>query len=97
MKNICNQLKELYDGECIIPLNKWNTKNPKLPPQKNPICDADLAVWKDGKFSDRERTRQKFFCPLKNSKDADCPYQYKNFYDGKYIVTVQNILRSQII
>ncbi len=40
-------------------------------------------MWKDGKFSDRNRTRQKFCCPLKSSKDADCPCHHKNFYNGK--------------
>lgn len=83
VKNIHNQVKELYGGECIIPLNKRNTKNPKLLPQGNPVCEAGLAMWKDGKFSDRNRTRQKFCCPLKSSKDADCPCHHKNFYNGK--------------
>ena len=83
VKKIYNLVKELYDGECIIPLNKRNTKNPKLLPQGNPICEAGLAMWKDGKFSDRNRTRQKFCCPLKSSKDADCPCHHKNFYNGK--------------
>ena len=83
VKNIYNLVKELYYGECIIPLNKRNTKNPKLLPQGNPICEAGLAMWKDGKFSDRNRTRQKFCCPLKSSKDADCPCHHKNFYNGK--------------
>lgn len=40
-------------------------------------------MWKDGKFSDRGRTRQKFCCPLKSSKTADCPCHHKNFYNGK--------------
>ena len=83
VKNIYNQVKELYNGECIIPLNKRNTKNPKLLPQGHPICEAGLAMWKDGKFSDRGRTRQKFCCPLKSSKDTVCPCHHKNFYNGK--------------
>lgn len=29
-KNIYHQVHSLYQGECIIPLNKRNTKNPKL-------------------------------------------------------------------
>lgn len=58
-------------------------QNPKLLPQGNPVCDAGLAMWKDGKFSDNGRTRQKFCCPLKSSKDADCPCHHKNFYNGK--------------
>lgn len=83
VKHIYNQVKALYNGECIIPLNKRNTKNPKLLPQGNLICDAGLAMWKDGKFSDQGRTRQKFCCPLKSSHHADCPCQHKNFYNGK--------------
>ncbi|MFR1877453.1 MAG: hypothetical protein ACLS22_06445 [Blautia wexlerae] len=40
-------------------------------------------MWKDGKFSDCGRTRQKFCCPLKSSKDTVCPCHHKNFYNGK--------------
>ena len=79
-KNIYNQVHSLYQGECIIPLNK---RNPKPLPQGNPVCEAGLAMWKDGKFSDRGRTRQKFCCPLKSSKHMDCPCRHKNFYNGK--------------
>ncbi|MDU3397808.1 MAG: transposase, partial [Clostridiales bacterium] len=46
-------------------------------------CEAGLAMWKDGKFSDKGRTRQKFCCPLKTSPDAGCPCHHKNFYNGK--------------
>ncbi len=49
----------------------------------NPVCEAGLAMWKAGKFSDHGRTRQKFCCPLKSSKDTDCPCHHKNFYNGK--------------
>ena len=83
VKNIYNRVSELYQGECIIPINKRNTKSPKLLPQGNPICQAGLAMWKDGKFSDNGRTRQKFCCPLKSSKTNDCPCHHKNFYNGK--------------
>ena len=83
VKNIYHQVHSLYQGECIIPLNKRNTKNPKLLPQGNPICEAGLAMWKDGTFSDNGRTRQKFCCPLKSSKHADCPCHHQNFYNGK--------------
>ena len=38
---------------------------------------------KDGKFSDRGRTRQKYCCPLKSSKCADCPCNHKNWNNGK--------------
>lgn len=82
-KKIYNQVHTLYQGECIIPLNIRNTKNPKLLPQGNPVCEAGLAMWRDGKFSDRGRTRQKFCCPLKSSKNGECPCHHKNFYNGK--------------
>lgn len=82
-KNIYNQVHVLYKGECIIPLNKRNTRNSKFLPQGNPVCEAGLAMWKDGKFSDGGRTRQKFCCPLKSSKGAVCPCHHKNFYNGK--------------
>ena len=83
VKSIYNQVSRLYDGECIIPLNKRNTKDTRLLPVGVPVCEAGLAMWKDGKFSDNGRTRQKFCCPLKSSKDADCPCHHKNFYNGR--------------
>lgn len=101
-KAIDNQGKELYDGECIIPLNKRNTKNPNLLAQGNPVCAVGLAMWKDGKFSDNGRTRQKFCCPLKSSKDADSPCHHKNFYNGKMhrgctkYITIPDDLRLSI-
>ena len=91
VKSIYNQVRELFNGECIIPLNKRNTKNPKLLPQGNPVCEAGLAMWKDGKFSDRGRTRQKFCCPLKMSQNTDCPCHHKNFY-----TTIPDDLRLSI-
>ena len=35
VKNIYHQVHSFYQGECIIPLNKRNTKNQKLLPQGN--------------------------------------------------------------
>ena len=101
-KNIYKQVHALYHGECIIPLNKRNTKKPKLLPQGNPVCEAGLAMWKDGKCSDCGRTRQKFCCPLKSSRTADCPCHHKNFYNGKKhrdctkYITIPNDLRLSI-
>ncbi|MCM1209546.1 MAG: transposase [Ruminococcus sp.] len=66
VKNIYSQVKELYGGECIIPLNRRNTKNPTLLPQGNPVCAAGLAMWKDGKFSDRGTHTPKILLSLKN-------------------------------
>lgn len=82
-KAIYNAIHEVYRGECVIPLNKRNTKNPKKLSSGHPICDAGLAMNKDGKFSDNGRSRQKYCCPFKRSKSGECPCQHKNWNNGK--------------
>lgn len=82
-KSLYNDIKSLYGGEAVIPLNKRNAKNSKYLPQGNPVCNPGLAMHSGGVFSDRRRTRHKCICPLKNAKDADCPCHHKNFYNGK--------------
>ena len=83
VKAIYNTVKELYHDDCIIPLNKRNTKDHKMLASGHPICEAGLAMHKDGKFSDNGRTRQKYCCPLKSSKCASCPCDHKNRNNGK--------------
>ena len=89
VKAIYNTVKEVYFGECFIPLNKRNSKSPKKLSSGHPICEAGLevnrrfSVHKDGKFSDNGRTRQKYCCPLKSSKCAECPCNHKNWNNGK--------------
>ena len=60
VKAIYNVIHEKYHGECFIPLNTRNTKKIKQLNAGNPICEAGLAMWKDGKCKDNGRTRQKF-------------------------------------
>lgn len=83
VKYIYNTVKNDYNVECFIALNVRNTKSPKKLPVGNPICQAGLAMWRDGKFSDRGRTRQKFCCPLKTSKTEECPCKHKRWNNGK--------------
>lgn len=83
VKAIYNAVKDIYFGECAIPLNKRNTKDPKKLPSGHPICEAGLAMHKDGKFSDNNRTRQKYCCPFKRSKNGSCPCDHKNWNNGK--------------
>lgn len=83
VKAVYNLVKDVYHGECFIPLNKRNTKNPKKLPSGHPICEAGLAMHKDGKFSDNGRTRQKYCCPYKNSKKENCPCNHKCWNNGK--------------
>jgi hypothetical protein len=84
VKDIYNSVKNLYDGECFIPINPRNTKDLKLLPIGHPLCDAGLAMNKDGKDTSRNRTRQKFSCPFKYSKDdSACPCNHPKFFTGK--------------
>lgn len=82
-KNIYNTVKDVYDGEAFIPLKKRSPKNGNALPAGNPICDAGLAMHKDGKTTDNGRTRQKFCCPFRQSKCGICPCNHKNWNNGK--------------
>ena len=81
-KSIYNTVKSVYDGEAFIPLKKRNSKSKALP-AGNLICDAGLAMHKDGKTTDNNRTRQKFCCPFRQSKTGVCPCNHKNWNNGK--------------
>ena len=81
-KIIYNTVKSVYAGEAFIPLKKRKTKNKALL-AGNPICEAGLAMHKDGKTTDNGRTRQKFCCPFRQSKHGVCPCNHKNWNNGK--------------
>lgn len=81
VKYIYNEVNHLYNGKCIIHLNKRNTKNTNLISTGTPICEADLAMNRDGKSHNRNRTRQKFCCPYK--LNGSCPINHPKFNNGK--------------
>ena len=83
VKAIYNTVKDVYEGDCVIPLNKRNTKNPKKLSSSHPICEAGLAMNKDGKCRSEGRIRQKYCCPFRNSKSGCCPCNHKNWNNGK--------------
>lgn len=83
VKAVYSLVKDAYEGEAIIPLNKRGTKDPKKLPVGNPICEAGLAMHKDGKTTDGGRIRQKFCCPFRQSKTGCCPCNHKNWNNGK--------------
>jgi len=102
VKAIYNTVRDTYQGECFIPLNPRNTKDPKKLHDGVPLCEAALPMRRDGTFSDRNRTRQKFCCPFKRSKTDCCPCNHKNWNNGrkncgctKYI-TIPNDYRLSI-
>lgn len=83
-KQIYNTVKEVYDGECVIPLNKRNTKNPKKLGSGSVVCEAGLLMNKCGKNRTGGRLRQKYSCPFKNSRDdSACPCGHKCYFNGK--------------
>lgn len=83
VKHIYNAIKNTYQGECFIPINKRNTKDTNLLPIGVPLCEAGLAMCRDGKDRSGNRTRQKFCCPFKQSKSDVCPIDHKKFSNGK--------------
>lgn len=83
VKAIYNTVKDVYEGDCVIPLNKRNTKNPKKLSSGHPICEAGLAMNKDRKCRSEGRIRQKYCCPFRNSKSGCCPCNHKNWNNGK--------------
>ena len=82
-KAIYNVVRDVYQGEAVIPLNQRNTKNPAKLPSGHLLCEAGLAMHKDGKTSDNGRTRQKFCCPFRNSKSGECPCNHRNWNNGR--------------
>lgn len=83
VKAIYNTVKDVYEGDCVIPLNKRNTKNPKKLSSGHPICEAGLAMNKDRKCRSEGRIRQKYCCTFRNSKSGCCPCNHKNWNNGK--------------
>lgn len=83
VKSIYNTVRAVYDGEAFIPLNMRGTKTGKTLPTGNPVCEAGLAMHKDGKTPDNGRTRQKYCCPFRQSKTGICPCNHRNWNNGK--------------
>ena len=52
VKTVYNLVKDAYEGEAVIPLNKRGIKSPEKLSVGNPICEAGLAIRKDGKTTD---------------------------------------------
>ncbi|MFQ5583556.1 MAG: transposase, partial [Calditrichia bacterium] len=89
--------RELYDFiidklkcEAVIPLNPRNTQGDRKFSDKGiPICDAELEMAYNGKFSEGKRTRKKFRCPLKILPEyarkfpTGCPIKHPRFFEGK--------------
>lgn len=74
VKTVYNLVKDAYEGEAVIPLNKRGTKSPEKLSVGNPICKAGLAIRKDGKTTDGGGgIPQKYCCPFRQSKPVFAP------------------------
>jgi len=74
----------------FIPINPRNTKNDKtFGPHGLPLCDAGIEMKSAGKWSEGNRDRLKFRCPIKASKKFakkhanTCPADNSRFDTGK--------------
>jgi hypothetical protein len=90
-------VRELYTfitdkmkSTAYIPINPRNSKNDKtFGPHGGPICDAGIEMRSAGTWTEGNRDRLKFRCPLKMSKkcadqhDHTCPTNHPSFDTGK--------------
>ena len=82
VKDIYNTVHDTFAMSPYIPLNKRNTKknvfsNGRL------LCQAGLMMNKDGTSHNNGCIRQRFYCPLRFSKEQDCPCKNPKFYNGR--------------
>jgi hypothetical protein len=75
-KEIYNIIRDAYHGDAFIPINPRNTKDTNLLPIGVPLCEAGLAMHRNGKSLSQNCTRQKFSCPFKRSKISTCPINH---------------------
>jgi len=74
----------------FIPINPRNQKDDKtFGPHGCPVCDAGMEMKSAGRWTEANRDRIKFRCPLKTSKKAavkynnNCPANHPSFDTGK--------------
>lgn len=94
-KDINNYIHHHLDGHAFIPLNPRNTKKKKTLNNENIICEAGLAMHKDGRQYFDSYIKQKFCCPFRTKEDNTlCPCNHPKYFNGKknrgctrYVVT----------
>lgn len=89
-RNIYNLIAEDMKSKPYIPLNPRNTQEPKtFGPSGAPLCDGGLEMYHSGSWTEGQRKRVKFRCPLKASKKIaaqhpeGCPADKECFSKGK--------------
>lgn len=78
-----NHIKDILHAQAFIAKNKRNTKISKNLSCGNPLCEAGLAMHKDGKQYLKDSIKQKFCCPFRTSKDnSKCPCNHPKYNNG---------------
>jgi len=90
VRDLYTFIVEQMKAQPYIPLNPRNQKEDKtFGPHGGPLCDAGIEMKSAGKWTDGNRQRVKFRCPLKTGKkiaaryDHACPAQHPLFDTGK--------------
>lgn len=90
VRDLYTFIVEKMKGNPYIPINPRNQKDDKTyGPHGCPICDGGLEMKSAGKWTEGNRERIKFRCPLKTSKKAAekheniCPANHPSFDTGK--------------
>ena len=88
-KEIFSFIVQNLRGIPIIPENRRNKKQRATDKQGRPICHANIPMAYNGTFSDNNRTRAKFRCPILCSRKTRqtygncCPIEHPMFTKGK--------------
>ena len=91
-ESIYNTVKTVYDGETFIPLNPRSTKASEAISAGNPICEAGLAMHKDGKTTDgRGGFGRNTAAPSASPKPAFAPATTKTGTMGRKTRVVPSI------
>lgn len=85
IRDIYNFVHNELHGHCFIPINQRSSKkNRKALPCGNLLCDAGLAMHKDGHQYHKNFIKQKYCCPFRASKDDSlCPCNHPRYFNGK--------------
>lgn len=108
VKELYTFIEEKMKSRPFIAINPRNKKDDKTFGQHGcPVCDAGMEMKSAGKWTEGNRERIKFRCPIKTSKKTAekfnnlCPAKHPSFYTGKCYgctkyIDVTNDARSRV-
>lgn len=78
-----NYIKDILHGKVFIAKNRRNTKSIETLSFGNPLCEAGLAMHKDGQQYLKNSIKQKYCCPFRTSKDdSKCSCNHPKYNNG---------------